>query len=83
MPGTAEAAAALREAGVKLAVTTGYDTAMMKLVLDAAVRQGFVPDAAVCASDVAAAAERMTAAGADAVIESVAELPALVRRLGS
>ena len=31
----------------------------------------------------AAAAERMTAAGADAVIESVAELPALVQRLGS
>ena len=157
VPGTAEAAAALREAGVKLAVTTGYDTAMMKVVLDAAARQGFVPDAAVCASDVAAgrpapwmiyhameacgiwppravvavgdtiadieaavnagvvavgvtatgnmlglsreahdalpaaerterlaaAAERMTAAGADAVIESVAELPALVRQLGS
>ncbi len=157
VPGTAEAAAALRETGVKVAVTTGYDAAMMKVVLDAAAGQRFVPDAAVCASDVAvgrpapwmiyhameacgiwppravvavgdtiadieaavnagvvavgvtatgnmlglsreahdalpaaeraerlaAAAERMTAAGADAVIESVAELPALVRRLGS
>jgi phosphonoacetaldehyde hydrolase len=156
VPGTAEAAAALRRAGVKVAVTTGYDTAMMRIVLDDAARQGFVPDAAVCASDVAAgrpapwmiyrameacgiwppravvavgdtiadveaavnagvwavgvtatgnmlglsraehdalapaeraerlaaAAERMRAAGADAVIETVAELPALLPKLG-
>lgn len=54
VPGTAEAAAVLRKAGVKLAVTTGYDTAMMKIVLSDAARQGFVPDAAICASDVAA-----------------------------
>lgn len=155
VPGTAEAAAALRAMGVQVAVTTGYDTAMMKVVLDAAASQGFVPDAAVCASDVAAgrpapwmiyrameacgvwppravvavgdtiadveaavnagvvavgvtatgnmlglsraahdalapaeraerlavAAERMRAAGADAVIESVAELPALLPTL--
>ena len=156
VPGTAEAARALRAAGIKVAVTTGYDTAMMKIVLDGAARQGFVPDAAICASDVAAgrpapwmiframeacgvwppaavaavgdtiadieaavnagvravgvtatgnmlglsraehdalsaadrsarlaaAAERMRAAGAHAVIESVAELPALVARAG-
>lgn len=54
VPGTAESAAALRALGVKVAVTTGYDTAMMKIVLDAAARQGFVPDAAICAGDVAA-----------------------------
>ena len=157
VPGTAEAVRALRSAGVKLAVTTGYDTAMMQIVLDGAARQGFVPDAAICASDVAAgrpapwmiyrameacavwpptavaavgdtiadieaavnagvravgvtatgnmlglaraehdalapaeraerlavAAERMRAAGADAVIESVADLPALLPRLVS
>ena len=155
VPGTAAAAAAVRAMGVKLAVTTGYDTAMMRIVLDGAARQGFVPDAAICASDVAAgrpapwmiyrameacgvwparavvavgdtiadieaavnagvwavgvtatgnmlglsqaahdalspaeraerlavAAERMRAAGADAVIESVAELPTLLPRL--
>lgn len=155
VPGTAEAATALRAMGVKVAVTTGYDTAMMKIVLDGAARQGFVPDAAICASDVAAgrpapwmiyrameacgawpprgvvavgdtiadveaavnagvwavgvtatgnmlglsraehdalapaeraerlavAAERMRAAGADAVIESVAELPGLLPKL--
>ena len=54
VPGTALAVSALRAEGVKVAVTTGYDTAMMKIVLDGAARQGFVPDAAVCASDVAA-----------------------------
>lgn len=157
VPGTVAAATALRALGVKVAVTTGYDTAMMKIVLDGAARQGFVPDAAVCASDVAAgrpapwmiyrameacgvwpphavvavgdtiadieaavnagvravgvtatgnmlglsqaahdalapaeraerlaaAAERMRAAGADAVIEGVGELPALLPRLAS
>jgi phosphonoacetaldehyde hydrolase len=155
VPGTVTAVSALRSQGVKVAVTTGYDTAMMKVVLDGAARQGFVPDAAVCASDVAAgrpapwmiyrameacgiwppravvavgdtiadieaavnagvravgvtatgnmlglsqaahdalgpaeraerlavAAERMRAAGADAVIDSVAELPELLPRL--
>lgn len=155
VPGTVEAARALQAAGIKVAVTTGYDTAMMKIVLDGAAQQGFVPEAAVCASDVAAgrpapwmiyrameacgiwppgsvvavgdtiadieaavnagvwavgvtatgnmlglsqaahdalpaaeraerlarSAERMRAAGADAVIEGVADLPALVGRL--
>ncbi|NCX98438.1 MAG: phosphonoacetaldehyde hydrolase [Planctomycetia bacterium] len=54
VPGTATAVSALRAMGVSVAVTSGYDTAMMKIVLDGAARQGFVPDAAVCASDVAA-----------------------------
>jgi len=54
VPGTAATVAALRQAGVRVAVTTGYDTAMMNVVLESAARQGFVPDAAVCASDVAA-----------------------------
>jgi phosphonoacetaldehyde hydrolase len=54
IPGTLEAVAALREAAVAVAVTTGYDAAMTAVVLDAARRQGFVPDAAICAADVAA-----------------------------
>jgi len=54
IPGTAAAVAALRAAGLAVAATTGYDTAMTKIVTDAAARQGFVPDAVVCASDVAA-----------------------------
>jgi len=54
IPGTLAAVARLRGAGIAVAVTTGYDAAMMAVVLDAARRQGFVPDAAVCAADVAA-----------------------------
>jgi phosphonoacetaldehyde hydrolase len=54
VPGTVEAAATLRARGVQMAITTGYDTSMMNVVLAAAARQGFLPDAAICASDVAA-----------------------------
>lgn len=54
IPGTVAAVAALREAGIRVAATTGYDTAMTAVVMDAARRQGFVPDAVVCASEVAA-----------------------------
>ncbi|MBM4021569.1 MAG: phosphonoacetaldehyde hydrolase [Planctomycetes bacterium] len=54
VPGTAETVADLRQSGLRVAVTTGYDTAMMSVVLKAAARQGFVPDAAICASDVTA-----------------------------
>jgi phosphonoacetaldehyde hydrolase len=54
IPGTLEAVAALRHAGIAVAVTTGYDAAMTAVVLEAARRQGFVPDAAVCAAEVAA-----------------------------
>jgi phosphonoacetaldehyde hydrolase len=54
IPGTLEAVAALRSRGTGVAVTTGYDAAMTAVVLEAARRQGFVPDAAVCAAEVAA-----------------------------
>lgn len=54
IPGTRAAVAALQQAGIKVAATTGYDTAMTAIVMEAARRQGFVPDAVVCASDVAA-----------------------------
>ena len=54
IPGTREAVAMLRHRGIAVAVTTGYDAAMMAVVLAAAGRQGFVPDSAVCAAEVAA-----------------------------
>lgn len=54
IPGTVEAVTALRSEGIAVAVTTGYDAAMTAVVLEAARRQGFVPDAAVCAAEVAA-----------------------------
>lgn len=53
IPGAVEAVAALRAAGIRVAVTTGYDTAMTAIVMDGARRQGLRPDAVVCASDVA------------------------------
>ncbi|RLS41998.1 MAG: phosphonoacetaldehyde hydrolase [Planctomycetota bacterium] len=53
IPGTREAVAMLRNRGIAIAVTTGYDAAMMAVVLAAAGRQGFVPDTAVCAAEVA------------------------------
>jgi len=54
IPGTLEAVAALRQAALAVAVTTGYDTAMTAVVLEGCRRQGFLPDAAVCATEVAA-----------------------------
>jgi phosphonoacetaldehyde hydrolase len=52
IPGTAEVLRRLREQGVRIAATTGYNREMMEIVLQGASAQGFTPDAAVCASDV-------------------------------
>lgn len=54
IPGTLEFIEDMREMGVKIGATTGYNREMMELVLKGAKKQGFVPDAAVCAGDVAA-----------------------------
>lgn len=52
IPGVVETVAGLRERGVRLAVTTGYNREMMGVVLESAARQGLLPEAAVCAEDV-------------------------------
>jgi phosphonoacetaldehyde hydrolase len=54
IPGTLEAVAAMRARGIKIGSTTGYITEMMKINLEDARRQGYVPDSTVCASDVPA-----------------------------
>ena len=54
IPGTLEAIAALRKRGIKIGSTTGYLTEMMKINQADAKRQGYEPDATVCASDVPA-----------------------------
>lgn len=41
-----------REIGFKIGTTTGYTRVMMDLILPLAKRQGFVPDALVCADEV-------------------------------
>lgn len=54
IPGTLEAIAALRLRGIKIGSTTGYLTEMMKINQADAKRQGYEPDATVCAADVPA-----------------------------
>jgi phosphonoacetaldehyde hydrolase len=52
IPGTLEAVAMLRSRGIKIGSTTGYLTDMMQINFKDAKRQGYEPDATVCASDV-------------------------------
>ena len=54
IPGTLEAAAAFRARGLKIGTTTGYNREMLNVLLDAARKQGFEPDCAVCVDDVPA-----------------------------
>lgn len=52
--GTVELVTALRARGMKIGSTTGYTTEMMAINLREAKRQGYEPDATVCASEVPA-----------------------------
>jgi phosphonoacetaldehyde hydrolase len=54
VPGAKDVAETLRESGVKIGVTTGYNGEMMGIVLNSLSEQGFTPDSATCASDVQA-----------------------------
>lgn len=54
IPGVLETVAACRARGMKIGSTTGYNRAMLDVLLDEAKRQGFVPDAAMCSDDVPA-----------------------------
>lgn len=53
-PGAAEAVAAFREAGLKVAATTGYNREMTEVVLRAARERGLDLEVSVCATDVPA-----------------------------
>lgn len=54
IPGTIETVQALRERGIRIGSTSGYTTEMMEINMRDAERQGYRPDATVCASDVPA-----------------------------
>ena len=54
IPGVTNCVARLRELGIKIAATTGYFREAAEVVLEAASRQGFTPDFAICADDVPA-----------------------------
>lgn len=53
IPGTAELMERLRSCGIPVGTTTGYNRPIMEIVLPLARAQGFVPDALVCADDLA------------------------------
>jgi phosphonoacetaldehyde hydrolase len=52
IPGAAEAASRWRGRGLAIGSSTGYTRQLMEIVLPEARRQGFEPDAVVCADDV-------------------------------
>lgn len=54
IPGALEALQALRQRGIAIGSSTGYTRQMMEIVLAESARQGYVPDACVCADEVAA-----------------------------
>lgn len=54
VPEVPEAVELIRSYGMKMGSTTGYNRAMMDILEPAAARQGYKPDAVVCASDVPA-----------------------------
>lgn len=54
IPGTIELAEELKHNGIKIGTTTGYVESIMKRVMPAAAKQGFIPDAMVNSSDVPA-----------------------------
>jgi len=51
IPGAADIASHLREAGVKIGSCTGYTRPMMADILPLAARQGYAPDMVVCAGE--------------------------------
>ncbi len=54
IPGTLDTIAACRERGLKIGSTTGYNRAMLDILLEEARHQMFSPDAAFCVDDVPA-----------------------------
>ncbi len=49
IPGVVDIMNGLMEEGIRIGATTGYNQAMMEVVLKSAAEQGFMPQAAVCA----------------------------------
>lgn len=52
VPGARETIEQLRNAGIKIGFTTGYNREMLEIVVEAVRRQGVQADAAVCGTDV-------------------------------
>jgi phosphonoacetaldehyde hydrolase len=54
IPGAVETLAELRQRGVKIGSTTGYNRQMMNVLVPETIRRGYQPDSIVCVSDVPA-----------------------------
>ena len=52
LPGTAEVTQRLQKSGIKIGVSTGFLRVMVDVLLEAVIKQGFVPDATVAGDDV-------------------------------
>jgi phosphonoacetaldehyde hydrolase len=52
IPGVAEAARRVRERGLKIGTTTGYNREMLEYLLGRARQSGFIPDFSACPDDV-------------------------------
>ncbi len=52
VPELPDALKVIKSFGLKIGSTTGYTADMMKILTESAARQGYIPDAMVCASDV-------------------------------
>ena len=81
IPGAVETIARLRERGIKIGSTTGYDRRMMEVLAPEAARRGFRPDSIVCVSDVPAGRPEPWMALRSAM-ELRAYPPALVVKVG-
>lgn len=53
LPGVVDACAELQRRGIKIGVSTGFTRPMVDILLEAAIRQGFNPDATVAGDEVA------------------------------
>ncbi len=52
LPGTAEVTQRLQKNGIKIGVSTGFTRMMVDVLLEAAIKQGFTPDATVAGDEV-------------------------------
>ncbi|MDG1893891.1 MAG: phosphonoacetaldehyde hydrolase [Fuerstiella sp.] len=52
LPGTAEVTQRLQQQGIRIGVSTGFTRVMVDVLLEAAIKQGFTPDATVAGDEV-------------------------------
>jgi phosphonoacetaldehyde hydrolase len=79
IPGLKETIRGLRERKIKIGSSTGYTSPIMKKLVQAAAKKGYVPDAVVCSSDVPAGRPFPWMCYANAIQMEVYPMQALVK----